>query len=77
MVNLEPLGDDDWQTVREMIERHVVYTKSVYAERMLTDLDEQPFVKVMPRDFKRVLEAEARARAENREPAFSELVGCC
>ena len=33
------------------------------------------FVKVMPRDYKRVLEASARAHAEAREPEFSELVG--
>jgi len=30
---------------------------------------------VIPRDFKRVLQAEARARSENREPVFAELVG--
>ena len=35
----------------------------------------QPFVKVMPRDYKRVLKAEAKARAEHREPDFAELVG--
>ena len=33
------------------------------------------FVKVMPRDFKRVLAAEAHARAEGREATFQELVG--
>jgi glutamate synthase (NADPH/NADH) large chain len=33
------------------------------------------FVKVMPRDYKRVLAAEARARSEDREPEFEELVG--
>ena len=32
-------------------------------------------VKIMPKDFKRVLGAEARARAEGREPTFKELVG--
>jgi hypothetical protein len=29
----------------------------------------------MPRDYRRVLAAEARALAEDREPAFEELVG--
>jgi hypothetical protein len=29
----------------------------------------------MPRDYRRVLTAEAKARAEDREPAFEELVG--
>ena len=32
-------------------------------------------VKVIPRDYKRVLVAEAKARAEKREPRFAELVG--
>jgi hypothetical protein len=32
-------------------------------------------VKIMPRDYKRVLMAEARARAEGRPPTFAELVG--
>jgi len=30
---------------------------------------------VIPRDYKRVLLAERKARSENREPAFGELVG--
>ena len=33
------------------------------------------FVKVIPKDYKRVRHAEASARAESREPAFNELVG--
>ena len=41
----------------------------------LAELETRPFVKVMPRDFKRVLQAEAKARAEHREPEFAELVG--
>jgi glutamate synthase (NADPH) large chain len=75
MVALEPLADDDWQIVREMITRHVALTKSAYAANILDTLSRQPFVKVMPRDYKRVLLAEAKARAEDREPDFAELVG--
>ena len=36
--------------------------------------DDPVTIKVVPRDYKRILTAEARARAENREPAFAELV---
>ena len=75
MVDLDPLAEDDWQTVREMIGRHVAFTKSSYASSILDKLAEQPFVKVMPRDYKRVLKAEAKARSEHREPDFAELVG--
>ena len=51
------------------------FTNSSYAKAILTTLAKRPFVKVMPRDYKRVLMAEAKARAENREPEFAELVG--
>jgi hypothetical protein len=33
------------------------------------------FVKVMPRDYKRVLAAQTQAATEGRSVAFSELVG--
>jgi glutamate synthase (ferredoxin) len=78
MVDLERLDDaSDIELVRDLIARHVRYTGSAYAAGILHGwIDAQPrFVKVMPRDYKRVLAAEARARAEGREPTFAELVG--
>jgi glutamate synthase domain-containing protein 3 len=75
MVDLDPLDDNDWATVRELIASHIKYTNSAYAAKILDRLTSQPFVKVMPRDYKRVLAAEAKARSESREPEFSELVG--
>ena len=78
MVDLGPLDQaDDIELVRELIRRHVEHTGSTYAAGVLDRwMDLQPrFVKVMPRDYKRVLLAEARARSEGREPTFAELVG--
>jgi glutamate synthase (ferredoxin) len=77
LVDLEPLAEDDLEFVRMMLRRHVRYTNSGRAVRLLANwTDEQTgFIKVIPRDFKRVLQAEARARSENREPVFAELVG--
>jgi glutamate synthase (ferredoxin) len=75
MVDLEPLDDEDWKTIRDMITRHVQFTNSAHAKTILSTLSSRPFVKVMPRDYKRVMAAEAKARAENREPEFAELVG--
>jgi glutamate synthase (NADPH) large chain len=78
MVDLEALQtDEDLALVKDLIARHVRYTHSGYAERLLKDWTRTKarFVKVMPRDYKRVLLAEARARSEDREPAFDELVG--
>jgi glutamate synthase (NADPH/NADH) large chain len=60
-----------------LVARHVEYTGSASGQRILDQWDaiRPMFVKVMPRDYKRVLMAEARARAESREPNFAELVG--
>jgi glutamate synthase (NADPH/NADH) large chain len=78
MVDLEALDQSaDVQLVGELIERHVTYTSSAWAAKILAGWRamQTRFVKVMPRDFKRIQAAEARARAEGREPTFGELVG--
>src|SRR6266404_19098 len=78
MVELGPLDQaEDIALVRDLIRRHVGYTGSSFARGFLDDwVRVQPrFVKVMPKDYKRVLAAEARALAEGREPTFAELVG--
>jgi glutamate synthase (NADPH/NADH) large chain len=75
MVDLDLLDDEDWRIVRQMIAKHIMFTNSAYAKGIQATLADQPFVKVMPKDYKRVRLAEAKARAENREPEFAELVG--
>jgi len=78
MVDLESLeSDEEIAFLRDLIGRHVQVTGSAHAARLLADwaATEEQFVKVMPRDYKRVLQAEARARSEHREPEFEELVG--
>ncbi|HVW06159.1 MAG TPA: glutamate synthase large subunit [Vicinamibacterales bacterium] len=78
MVDLEALEDEDEIAfVKDLVARHVRYTGSTYAADLLAHWAETEarFVKVMPRDYKRVLQAEAQARSEHREPAFEELVG--
>jgi glutamate synthase (NADPH/NADH) large chain len=64
MVDLDPLDDDDVAFLRDRIERHGEETDSAVAERILGRFDNAiaEFVKVMPRDYKRVL-AEAAAEA--------------
>jgi len=67
MVDLEPLvAPEDVGEVRELLRRHVRYTQSAVAERIVKDWEaEQPkFVKVVPRDYKRALLAMKRAREE-------------
>ena len=78
MVDLEPLDDEaDVDLVQGMIARHAAQTGSTHAATLLSawPATRARIVKIIPRDYKRVLMAEARARSENREPAFAELVG--
>ncbi|MEJ2071348.1 MAG: hypothetical protein P8X58_13255, partial [Syntrophobacterales bacterium] len=56
--------DEDAEVIRDLLTRHVYYTQSTVAQRILADWKryERRFVKVMPKDYKRVLEAIERAR---------------
>ena len=77
LVDLEELTDEDATLVQQLIGRHVELTGSTRGQETLHEWAafRPKFVRVMPRDFKRVLAAEARARAESREPEFGELIG--
>ncbi|HUG38170.1 MAG TPA: glutamate synthase large subunit, partial [Candidatus Limnocylindrales bacterium] len=60
MVDLEPLVEtEDVELVKDLLARHIRYTQSAVAARLLVRWNEtQPaFLKVMPRDYKRVLAA--------------------
>jgi len=64
MVDLEPLDRaEDIELVRDLIRRHIAATGSTYAARILDDwIGQEPrFVKVMPKDYRRILLAEWRA----------------
>ena len=69
MVDLEPLAEEEDATlVRGLLERHRDATGSAVAEALLNDWAGavSRFVKVMPRDYRRVLE-EQRAAERERE----------
>ncbi|MBU5636885.1 glutamate synthase large subunit [Geomonas sp. Red69] len=65
MVALEQLDEKDLETLREMILQHAKRTGSARATRILHDwkTHAHKFVKVMPMDYKRVLQALERAQA--------------
>jgi glutamate synthase domain-containing protein 3 len=78
LVDLEPLEQpDEVETVKNLITQHLQHTDSRFAARILDDWSAAVahFVKVMPRDFKRVLKAQRLAESEGRTAEFSELVG--
>ena len=66
MVELEPLDDEDTAWLTDIVTRHRDETGSALAGRLLEEWETgtADFVKVMPRDYRRVLEATRRAIAE-------------
>jgi glutamate synthase (ferredoxin) len=78
LVDLEPFEErEDLELVQSLLTRHLQYTGSQFAARILRGWSRavRLFLKVMPRDYKRVLRAQKRAEAEGRTPEFAELVG--
>jgi glutamate synthase (NADPH/NADH) large chain len=59
LVELEALGPDDVAWLRGVLQRHLDETGSVVAERVLEDMEMEAsdFVKVVPTDYRRALEA--------------------
>jgi glutamate synthase (NADPH/NADH) large chain len=66
MVDLDPLSEEDREYLQTMVSRHFEETGSGVAEKLLADWDAnvERFGKVMPKDYKRVLAAQASAAAE-------------
>ncbi len=60
LVDLKSLHEESVPELRRMLERHIQYTGSSVAQRILDDWDAQQahFVRVMPRDYARALKAQ-------------------
>jgi glutamate synthase (NADPH) large chain len=68
LVEVDPLSEEDLGEVRRLVARHATETGSPLAARLLADWASTAgnLVKVMPRDYRRVLEATRRAIEEGR-----------
>jgi glutamate synthase (ferredoxin) len=65
MVDLEPLVDtEDVELVKDLLARHIRFTQSPVAARLLVDWErsQESFVKVIPQDYKRVMAAIKKAQ---------------
>jgi len=73
MIDLDAMTEEDLQSLYAMIDRHLQYTGSDLAEKLLADWQAQQlhFRKVMPRDYKKVLEQRKRKKQADgaAEPA--------
>ena len=69
LVDLEPVSAEAEPMLRELVERHLAETDSAVAEALLKRWPEavEEFAVVVPRDYKRVLEAMKAAEAAGRD----------
>jgi glutamate synthase (NADPH/NADH) large chain len=76
MVDLDPLDDEDQEFLFDRISRHRDETNSAVAKALLEDwkVSLRKFVKVMPRDYKRVLKAASDAE-ERGQPVTEAIMG--
>ncbi len=58
MVDLEPMEDDDMETLKSLLNEHALATGSSVAKFILSDIENQKqhFIKVYPRDYKKAME---------------------
>ncbi len=68
LVELENLKQEGIELVQKMLKKHVAYTGSTVAAKLIADWDKvvNQFVKVMPIDYRRVLEAQKRKAREQQ-----------
>ena len=67
--HLKPDTDADKETIRKMLENHLKFTGSTVAKAVLDDFEKELrwFVKVMPTDYRRVLEHQAEMEERARQ----------
>ncbi len=70
LVDVLPLRPEDELVVHDLLERHVRWTDSAVAARLLADWGSarSAFTLVLPRDYQRVLDVRAKAEAEGLDP---------
>jgi glutamate synthase (NADPH/NADH) large chain len=75
LVDVLPLRPGDEEVVRDLLARHVEWTESSVAARLLEEWDEarHRFTLVLPRDYQRVLDVRAAAEAEGLDINGSEV----
>jgi glutamate synthase (NADPH/NADH) large chain len=72
MVDLDAVGHEDVQELKDMIEHHFAYTGSTVAKFVLDDFDNQVknFIKVFPKEYKRILASRQTGVYQKNEKDF-------
>jgi glutamate synthase (NADPH/NADH) large chain len=74
-ISLNSLSNEDEIELRNLIQRHFEETQSAVASAILTNFatEAKNFTKVLPRDYARVMEIQAKALELGHEPDGQEV----
>jgi glutamate synthase (NADPH) large chain len=66
MVSLDSIDGQELLEVKGLVEQHAELAGSGFAQRLLADWNEgsKRFIRVLPNDYRRMLEAQAKMRAK-------------
>ena len=69
------LAPDELKIVKDMVKKHYSYTNSEKADKILKDWSDasSKFVKVVPRDYKRMIDAIGQARQQGMDKDEAEM----
>jgi glutamate synthase (NADPH/NADH) large chain len=69
LVDLDPLDNEDINLLESMLNNHIRFTGSEVAQRFMDNFEQnlQSLVKVMPRDYKAVLQKRAAQQVQATE----------
>ena len=75
LVDLLPLRDRDLEVVRDLLEKHLKWSESPVAARLLADWPQsvERFTLILPRDYQRVLDVREVAEAEGLDLEGTEV----
>ncbi|QYH40741.1 glutamate synthase large subunit [Algoriphagus sp. NBT04N3] len=67
LVDIDPLTEEDYNTIKSFVKRHVKLTNSALGSQYLEDWEKSKlkFIKVIPRDYKAVLEKRALEQSKS------------
>ncbi len=66
-IDLDPMGDEDYETVQRMLRSHFKYTRSTKADDVLRKWETYApkFVKVFPKEYRRAIQDRIAAESGN------------
>lgn len=79
LVSILDLDEEDIHTVKDILNKHILHTKSKYVKKLVDNFDASNFFKVLPNDYAKIMKYIEEAKKKNSEDplmdAFNKAMG--